>query len=140
MVWGKDGIHIAWSIFTEYASKGSMIAKLAVHHALDLLLGDGKTLQTTLPSQGAVTLAYQRSDSRYVNHLLYGVPYRRGDRGVIEDIIPVYNVDVTLRLDAPVKGVKLVPQMEDIPFVCRGGEVSYTVPKVDCHQMVEIQT
>ena len=59
MVQGRDGIYIAWQIFEDYFEKGSLLLKKTVCHALDLLLGEDKTLTTNLPAQGIVTLMDQ---------------------------------------------------------------------------------
>ena len=138
MVMGKDGIYIGWQVFSEYARRGALISKRMVQHALDVLLGEGKTLKTGLGAQGVTTL--MRQDDRYICHLLYAVPVRRGSGvEIIEDITPVYDVDVSLRLPKPVNRVYLAPQREDIPFIQRDGLVTFKVRKVDCHQMVVLE-
>ena len=94
MTEGKDGIYFAWSVFEDYATKGSLILKKTVCYALDKLLGFEKTLETNLPAQGVVTLMKQKVENRLVNHILYASPVKRGtDIEVIEDILPVYNVE-----------------------------------------------
>lgn len=132
---GKNGIYIAWQMFDEYAAKGSLIAKRIVEYALDLLLGDEKIIRTNLGAQGVTTLMMQ--ENRYINHLLYAVPVKRGlNVEVIEDIMPVYDISVELRLDKTIKRVYLAPQNVDIEFTQENGIVRYIVDKIDCHQMV----
>ena len=58
---------------------------------------------------------------------------------VIEDITPVYDVNVRLRLPEPIKSVYLAPQKVEIPFTREDGIVAFTVEKVDCHQMVVLE-
>ncbi len=138
MVQGKDGIYIGWQVFSEYAEHGALISKRMVQHALDVLLGDGKTLETTLGAQGVATLMEQ--EGRYVSHLLYAVPVKRGSGvEVIEDITPVHDVSVRLRLPKAIKRVYLAPQREEIPFTQKDGTVEFTVAKVCCHQMVVLE-
>ena len=138
MVEGKDGIYIGWQVFSEYASKGALIAKRMVEHALNVLLGENKTLETNLGAQGVVTLMEQ--DGRYINHLLYAVPVKRGSGvEIIEDITPVYDVDVKLRLPKTIKRAYLAPQKVEIPFEQENGVVEVKVDKVDCHQMVVLE-
>lgn len=138
MVEGKDGIYIGWQIFSEYANKGALIAKRMAEHALDTLLGEAKTLETNLGAQGVVTLMEQ--DGRYINHLLYAVPVKRGSGvEIIEDITPVYDINVKLRLPKTIKRVYLAPQKADIPFTQENGVVEVHVDKVDCHQMVVLE-
>ncbi|ULL14280.1 beta-galactosidase [Paenibacillus sp. H1-7] len=140
MVESRNGIYFAWNVFADYAGKGSLALKESVLFALNRLLTD-KTLSTTLPAQGIVTLMEQPSEQRYVNHLLYATPVKRGSGvEVIEDIVPLYDVRVTLKLDKPVKRAYLAPQMEELPIDAVNGSVSYTVPKLECHQMVVLET
>jgi len=133
---GKDGAYIAWNIFTEYATRAPLIAKRVVMHVLDTLLGDNKTLTTSLPAQGVTTLMNQTEDKRYVCHTLYATPIKRGTGiEVIEDIIPVYNIDVTIKTDKNIKNVYLAPSGEGIPFKAENGRISFTIPKIECAQM-----
>lgn len=134
---GKNGIYIAWEIFDEYATKGSLILKEIVLHALDRLLGDKKIFVSNLGAQAVVTLMRQKDENRYVNHLLYASPVKRGEKvEVIEDILPIYDTDVTLTVDEKIKKVYLAPQGKEIEFKQEGNKVSYSVDKFECHQMV----
>lgn len=133
---GKDGAYIGWEIFTEYATRGPLIAKRVVMHVLDELLNGNKTLETSLPAQGVVTLMDQSGDSRLVCHTLYAVPVKRGSGiEVIEDIVPVFDTKVKIRTDKPIKKVYLAPSKEEIPFTQENGTVSFTVPKIECAQI-----
>ncbi len=134
---GKDGAYVAWEIFSDYAEIGMLINKKAVHLALDTLLCGVKTVETDLPAQGVLTLMDQAGESRYVCHLLYATPVRRGKNvEIIEDIIPLGNVSLTLRLGKAIKRVYLAPTGEELPFTAEDGKITLTVPRVDCHQMV----
>ena len=69
MTRGKDGIYIGWQVFSEYARHGALISKRMVQHALDLLLGGEKTLETTLGAQGVATLMEQEGRGEIFNRL-----------------------------------------------------------------------
>ena len=136
---GKDGIYIAWRIFEDYGTSGSISCRQIVSFALDRLLGNSKTLVTDLPAQGTVTL--MRQGSRYICHLLYASQVKRGrDTEVIEDIIPIYNTRLEIRLGAKPQRVYLAPQGAELPFTYSDGRVSVTVDKIECHQMVVFET
>ena len=106
---------------------------------LEALLADEKTIVTDLPAQGVITLMDQKEEHRLVHHLLYASPVKRGNGiEIIEDILPVYDVHVTLRTDKTPKRVYLAPSGEDIPFTYENGAVCYTVAKLFIHQMVVI--
>lgn len=139
MTEGKDGIYFAWHVFEEYAEKGSLVLKEAVLHALELLLPD-RSLRTNLPAQGVVTLQKQDQHNRFIQHLLYASPVRRGKAiEIIEDLIPLYQVEVALRISEQAKRVYLAPSGEELAYTQAEGTLSYTVPKLLCHQMVVIQ-
>ena len=136
---GHDGAYISTKIFSEYATKGSLIAKLITNHIINLLLGEDKTIETNLPAQGVVTLMDQTAEHRLVNHLLYASPVKRGNGiEVIEDIIPLSDITVKLRTDKTPKRVYLAPEKRDIPFTYENGVLAYTVDKLNCHAMAVI--
>lgn len=139
MVESGNGIYIAWNVFEDYATKGSLSLKETVRYALDRLLGQ-RRLETNLPAQGVVTLTEQKEQKMYVNHLLYASPVKRGDGvEIIEDVVPIYDVKVSVRIPKNVKRVYLAPQIEEVPFIQIGEIISYSVEKLECHQMVVIE-
>ncbi|TVY10494.1 beta-galactosidase trimerization domain-containing protein [Paenibacillus cremeus] len=137
MVESGHGIYFAWSVFEDYATKGSLALKETVLYALNRLLAGRKTLETSLPAQGIATLMKQSAESRYVNHLLYASPVKRGNGvEVIEDLLPVLDTQVSLAIPEKVRRVYLAPQLEELPFDQDGGTVRFTLPRLECHQMV----
>lgn len=137
IVEGNDGAYIAWDIFNEYATMGSIAVKEIVINVIDRLL-KGKTVITNLPAQGVVTVTKQ-GDRKNV-HLLYACPVRRGkDTEIIEDILPVYDTKVSVRCEAKPSQVYLAPQKIEIPFEYEDGYVKFTVEKFECHQIVAIE-
>lgn len=137
MVEGTAGIYIAWNVFEDYATKASLILKDTVIYALDKLLEKNKTLSTNLPAQGVVTLMEQKQENRYVNHLLYACPVKRGNGiEVIEDILPVYDVNVEIKVPRKINNIYLAPEMTKVSFVQDNESVKYKVDKLLCHQMV----
>ncbi len=137
---GKNGAYIASEIFVEYANKGSITTKKMFLGVIEALLADTKTLVTDLPAQGVVTLMEQPEKNRLVNHVLYASPVKRGGGiEIIEDILPVYDVHVTLRLDKEPKKVYLAPEMQEIEYKWDGRELSYTIDKLFIHAMVVVE-
>lgn len=135
MTEGKDGIYIAWNIFADYAQSGELHLKQMAIFALDRLLDTAKTLKTNLPAQGIVTLMKQ--SDRLICHLLYASPVKRGNGiEVIEDILPIYNVELAIKTDKKINKVYLAPQKEDIDFTYDDGYISVKLDKIECHQMV----
>lgn len=141
MVESGSGIYIAWDVFSEYADSGQLILKEMVLHALSRLLPQ-PVLSTSLPARGITTLQYQQAERRYVNHLLYAAPALKGRIEVIEDIVPLRDVSVSLRLPsgAAVKRVYLAPAMTGLPFTAeQDGGITFTVPHLENHQMAVIE-
>lgn len=135
MTEGKDGIYIAWNIFADYAQSGELHLKQMAIFALDRLLDTAKTLKTNLPAQGIVNLMKQ--SDRLICHLLYASPVKRGNGiEVIEDIVPIYNVELAIKTDRKINKVYLAPQKEDIDFTYDNGYISVKLAKIECHQMV----
>lgn len=137
MICGRDGIYISWEVFQDYATKGSLILKRMVQYAADYLLNDKKTIKTSLPAQGIVTLTKQKE--RYVIHMLYGVPVKRGmNTEVIEDIQPLYNIEVHLYVKEKIKMVYMAPWNIELDYTWENGALHLIVPKLDLHQMIII--
>ena len=132
--------YIGWNIFKDYATRGELHCKELVTLMIEELIGSEKTITVKgLPDRGIATLQNQKSENRIINHLLFAHTTVRGKNiEVIQDIIPVYNIEVSIKLDKAPKSVKLVPNVKDIPFTFEKGVLKYTIEKLDMHQMVEI--
>ncbi len=100
-----------------------------------MLLDDNKSLVTNLGSMGVATLMEQKD--RYIAHLLYAIPTKRGkDIEIIEDIYPVDGIELAVKLKDKIKRVYLAPQNTDVDFEIENGYVKVKDIKIDCHQMV----
>lgn len=140
---------IAWfahSIFTRYRHYGQPLYRDYFEAALRHLLPGGLPVETSLPSGGRVGLMEQPAQKRFVLHLLFGTPAIRGGKPhewvpqieIIEELIPLHEVACKVRLPRRIKTVRLVPGDESLPFVQKEGAVSFVVPRVEGHQMVEL--
>jgi hypothetical protein len=139
MIMSKHGCYIAWDVFKDYATVGSLVYKEMVHYALERLIGNSKTIETSMPVQGIVSLMVQKDKKRYINHHLYAIPVMRGKNiNIIEDIQPIYGVKVELKTDQLISRVYLAPQMEELSYKKRKDGISYIIPKIECHEMVVI--
>ena len=141
VVTGQIG-YIGWDIFTEYADKGSVHVKYAVLDIIDRLLGNDKTLTTSLPSCGVTSVAVKETENgtQLIHQLVYAIPkVRGGGIEIIEDL--PFTPDVTCSLAAPSapKRVYLAPAMTDLPFSYESGRVTYTVPGFSCSAMVVVE-
>ena len=112
-------------------------------NAIRAALGGPRSVTTTLPRAGRVTVRAQPGQSRDVVHLLHATPALRGNlRGSniqpIQDLITLAGIGVDLAPTGPVKAVNLVPEGTALPHRISDGRLHFTVPSVRGHQMVEI--
>ena len=134
----ENTAYISQKLFTEYAKNGQIYIKSILRDTIVSLLGDEVSLKTNLPAQGIATLT--RQGDRHLVHTLYASPVCRGDGvQIIEDIIPVFDTSVSVKTEGEVKSVRLVPEGTPLSFKQENGRVSFTVPKIDCWQITEIQ-
>lgn len=134
---GKNGIYISWQIFGEYANIGSYSAKCLVIHALDRLLDNEKSLITDIPSLGIVKL--RKRDRNLILHTLYATPVKRGDDvEVIEDIVPIHNTFVSVKIDSEPSRIFTVPNQQELSFVYNNGRVDFTIPEIENSSVVII--
>ncbi len=90
-------------------------------------------VEVDMPSAGRVNLLHQPDKSRYVLHLLYASPHQRGKAQVIEDIVPLYDVPVTMDLHKEIKKVYAIPSMQPVEFKRNGGKYTLKVKKLEGH-------
>ncbi|HJA65601.1 MAG TPA: beta-galactosidase trimerization domain-containing protein [Candidatus Mediterraneibacter cottocaccae] len=134
----QKGVYICWDIFRNYGEDGSLICKKLVCHVLDELLGEKKSVTTTLPAQGIVTLT--RQNERLILHLLYASPVRRGNGvEVIEDILPVCDIQAEVKTEMKVADVIMEPQHRKLEFEQKGEKVRFCVPHLENHQMIVLE-
>ena len=130
--------YLAQKLFFEYYTHGQIYVKEILRKTIYDLLGDDVSLKTDLPAQGVATLTCQ--GDKMLVHTLYASPVRRGEKvEIIEDIIPIYNVKVSVKTQGKVKSIRLVPENTYLEFEEKDGRVEFTVPKTDCWQITEIQ-
>jgi hypothetical protein len=139
--------YLAHPVFSHYNDFGVVAHREFVLKTLRLLLGEGSLEVRGLPSTGRATLMEQPAQKRYVAHLLFANAITRGAWGggpgsgqveVIEDLVPLRDVEVVARVPRKVKSVRLVPEGKPLAFTAKNGAVSFTVPCLLCHQMVEM--
>lgn len=146
-------IYLAHPVFSIYRGFGAVSYKEYATNAIRSLLGT-PVVTVNLPSTGRVTLMQQKEEKRYILHLLYANTIQRGgplkmsggnvsDRTngveVIDELLPLHDVTVTVRTPDKISKVSTVPDGKDIPFKQESDCIHLTLPKIECHQMIEIQ-
>ena len=131
--------YVGWDIFTAYANHGHLCFKEIFTHIIKTMLGDEVSVFVSLPDRGVMTYTRQEKENRNILHLLFAHTTVRGkSTEVIEDTVPLYNVACSVKCDEKPSSIKLVPTGESLDFDYADGRVSFTVPKVNIHAMVEI--
>jgi hypothetical protein len=81
----------------------------------------------------------QAAQNRNVLHLLHYIPERRGVQfDVIEDVIPLYDVPLSVRMGKALRSVVVAQTGENLPFAVAGDRVEFRVPRVHGHAMIEL--
>jgi hypothetical protein len=138
--------YFAHDIFTRYRLYGQPLYRDMVYDAIRHLLGKF-SVAANLPTAGRTALMRQEGEARYVLHLLYAVPVLRGSRDgdyawaveVIEDLTPLHDIECVVRVPEAIQSARLVPSGEALELTrSDDGAVQFSVPRVLCHQMVEL--
>lgn len=125
-------IFLAHDLDRQYFHEGARIHRQLFVNALSLLL-EKPMLEVEMPSMGRVNLLKQEHKKRYVAHLLYASPIQRGSVRVIEDLIPLYNIPLTIDVEEKVKKAYMIPSGKKLKLKREDGRVSVLVPEFTCH-------
>jgi hypothetical protein len=138
VVQAGHSIYFSQPIFAQYQTKAPRWCRQLFLNALGRLLPE-PLVRVGGPTGILATLNEQREEGRWVLHLLYYVPERRCEEfDVIEDVVPLHDVPVSVRVDRAVREVQCVPAGEELSFDQEAGRVQFTVPVVRGHQMVSL--
>jgi len=104
---------------------------------LDRLVPDPVVRAPGLPTTAELALLRQPADGRTILHLIHAVPQRRGpDIDVVEDVLPLADVRVGVRLERPASRVTLAPSGDALAHEETGGLTWVRVPRVAGQQVV----
>jgi hypothetical protein len=131
-------IYFAHPLFTLYYHRAPRWCRALLLNAIDLLLPD-PLLRHDGPTTLTASVTDQPAHGRWVLHLLHYIPERRGqDFDVIEDVIPLHNVTVSLRVPRKVRAVRCVPEGRALSFHEKAARIEFTLPELRGHQMIEV--
>ena len=132
----KDNIiYMANDIPFSYKDAGCVFHKNYFTKAIEIL-GFTPVVETDIYSQGRVTLIHQPDKRRYNLNLLYVSPVKRGKYEIIEDICPVYNIDVKINITEDITKLYDGITNEEIPFAKGNGYIKFKVDKLECHKLI----
>ena len=134
-----DVIYFGHAVFDLYAGFAPLWVKRMVLNALKMLLPE-PTLAHNGPSTLEATVNAQEAEKRWVVHLLHYVPLNRGrNLSVIEDVLPLIDIRVSVKVPEAVVSVTCVPQQAPLAFEQKGDCVAFVLPLLEGHQMIALR-
>jgi len=131
-------IYFGHRVFAMYSEFAPLWVKKMVLNAIEILLPE-PLLRHSGPGTIETTVNRQAGERRLVVHLLHYVPLPRARKlCVVEDVIPLYDIKVSLRADVRPEHVVCVPDGRSLEYVVKDGRIEFVVPKIHGHQMVEV--
>jgi hypothetical protein len=128
---------IARPLFSEYAESAKSVHKKVIANCISRLLPAPRVRNHNLPSTAIVTVRKLRND--LIVHLLHYVHQRRGRvLDVIEDVIPLHNVEIELRANHQPTDVRLVPEDQSLQWSYTDGYIKLQIPVINGYQIVQI--
>lgn len=131
-------IYMAHDLDKQYFHEGARIHRDLFINTLKLLRDD-PMVEVDMPSMGRINLLKQEDKNRYVLHLLYASPIQRGNVRVVEDLVPLYNIPVSIDVDETIKKAYLIPSGKKLKMKRVDGKLSLIVPELKCHTGVVLE-
>lgn len=130
-------IYFAHPVFGIYYRYGARWCKSIVSDAIEMLL-DKKLISHSGPSTLVTTINRQLEKSRDVVHLLHYIPEKRSQKlEIVEDVIPLYNIDFRVLVgDKKIKNIEKVPAQKSVTYQRKDDCVYFTVDEIRGHEMI----
>jgi hypothetical protein len=129
-----DVIYVARPLFQEYAESSQRVHRQILANCLRRLLPRTRIGQHNLPSTAIVTV--RRREHDLVVHLLHYVHQRRGTLDIVEDALPLVDVELSVRSEGRPSAAQLVPQNEPLEWTAKDGYIHVSIPRMAGHQMI----
>ena len=130
---GRVG-YISFPIFAAFSKHGNFPYRMLVGNLIDLLVPEA-LLEVDAPTSTETSVMKQ--GKRTILHLLQYCPERRAEgMDIVEDVVPLYDVSVSLMLAKEPTRVYVAPEMEELEFAYEDGRCEVDVPEIDGHAMV----
>lgn len=126
-------IFFAHNLDQLYYTHAMRLHRDLVKNAIDLLYKSPNLKVSNLPSCGRVSFLKQEKNKRYIAHLLYSPALQRGEKGIIEDFLPVPGVEIQVEVPEKVKDVYQIPGGKKLKFEKKGDAVYVKVPTFIMH-------
>lgn len=136
---GKNIIYFASPIFTNYEKFASKSNRAMVEYGLKTLLNEEKLIQSTLPTTAEVCVRKNKADQTLLSILHY-VPQRRGDGiDIIEDVIPLVDQSISIRLSEKPKRIVDISTGNDLTFEYQNGQARFHLDKINGYSFLRFE-
>jgi hypothetical protein len=126
--------YVAYPIFGSIANHGNYPYRLLLRNLIDLLLPE-PLVRIEAPTGLEVTVT--RNGRQTVVHLLYFSPERRTPHlELVEDIVPLFDIPLSLSMERAPRAANLVPSRRPLAFEYRAGRVHVRVPELRGHALL----
>jgi hypothetical protein len=137
--------YLAHPLFSAYQQFGYPVFRQIVGALLRRLLPE-PLVRATLPTTAEVSLLRQApgsdgdSPERLICHILHYLPQRRTpDLDLLEDVIPLHDVEVAVRSEWTPHAAYLAPERQTLEVVMQGDYATVRVPVVNGHAMIVLE-
>lgn len=130
--------YISHDIPRIYKEHGSIFHRRYLLSALKLL-GYRPLFKLGLGSCGRATLLHQDGEKRYCLNMTYASPLKRGNVEIIDEILPVYNINAEIRVPERISRVYNALNGKEYKLEQADGMVSFTVDEFSCHTAIVLE-
>jgi hypothetical protein len=132
----ETGIYFAHPLFTIYRRHGSPIARKLVLAALKELLPEPLVVSNA-PSTAQLLLNYQEKENRYGLYILHYVPERRSQLDLVEDSLPLVDLEIGLKISKPQRAYSLLDKRPAVEY--KAGRTWVKIDKMVGHQLIVLE-
>ncbi|MBF9017435.1 MULTISPECIES: alpha-amylase family protein [unclassified Oceanispirochaeta] len=138
VTYGNDILYFSHPVFTIYRKKGPLWIKKMVSNGIEKLIKP--RISHDGPSTLKVMVNRQTQERRWIIHLLHYIPEKRCEQiEIIEDIIPLYNISLSLLSEHRPLDITVVPEMKKVEFTYDSHKADFSISKIEGHCMVEVK-
>jgi Hypothetical glycosyl hydrolase 6/Beta-galactosidase trimerisation domain len=130
---GRVG-YIPLPVFDSYANHGSLACRWLVDAILSQILPD-PLIRLDAPAMTEATIT--RQGGRTIVHILHYSPQRRTPSlDIVEDIVPLFDIKLSLKTPRKPTRVYLAPDKSPLEFQYANGRTETVIPRIEGHAMV----
>ena len=134
----KNILFFANNIDRIYAEHGARVHRQLFRNALGFLIKNFIVEINGLPSSGRISLLHQKEKKRFILHLFYAPPLKRGGVIVIEDMPKISNLDISLNINWQIKSVKMINLNKKIYFKNKE-KVNFKLDYLIMHEIIVLE-